>query len=189
MDYSRWKRSHWLGLPVCWLWHGSRNRYPPCEASCESDLASVSFSQGLLQGLISPLSFLVAFYFLHFPHPAFSPRPPSLPLSCLLWSWACLLSGTSTVKSPSILNSFLIPLHLLPVYRPAVEINATASQDLSHLTWHLIQSWVIYVEEIQMNSLSLFLPPSVLLFVPLFALEVKPSPVEVCLCKPPWYTM
>lgn len=45
----------------------------PSEAFCESAPASVSLSQGLLQGLVSPLSILVTFYSLHFLHAAFPP--------------------------------------------------------------------------------------------------------------------
>lgn len=93
------KRRRWLHggdcLPAL-TW--GQNSLLPGEASCESDLASVSFSQGLLQGLVSPLSFLVAFYFLHSLHSF----PPSLP-PCISCSAHCL-----AVKSPSVFNSFLI---------------------------------------------------------------------------------
>lgn len=82
------KRRRWLHggdcLPAL-TW--GQNSLLPGEASCESDLASVSFSQGLLQGLVSPLSFLVAFYFLHSLH-SFPPLPPSL------YFLLCSLSGS-----------------------------------------------------------------------------------------------
>lgn len=84
--------------------HGSRNgRYP-----VKLPVSQISPQRAFLRGccrasyllclfLSLPISFI-------FPHSSFLPH--HLPRSCLLW--CCLLSGTSAVKSPSVLNSFLI---------------------------------------------------------------------------------
>lgn len=63
----------------------------------------------------------------------------SLPPPCLLLCWGCLLSQTRGVKSSSILT----PPPLSSIYCMGVKINNTPFSDLTHLIWHLIQSWVI----------------------------------------------
>lgn len=139
----------------CWLWHGSRNRCSPVKHPVSQTLSQWAFLRGCCRALYLLCHFLsLSISFIFFTLNPLNPYP--LPC-CLLWYWGCLLSGTSAVKSPFVLNSYLVPPP--SIYRLAVEINNMPLEDLSHLIWHLIQSWVIYVEEIQMNSFSLFLAP------------------------------
>lgn len=118
------------------VWYEGRNCYYPVEMS-QSFPHQVFFS-GVAAGPRIPSVFSC-----HFLFPSLSSLCvsllSSLPPPCLLLCWGCLLSQTRGVKSSSILT----PPPLSSIYCMGVKINNTPFSDLTHLIWHLIQSWVI----------------------------------------------
>lgn len=77
---------------------------------------------------MSPLSFLVIFYFRHFPHSAF--LPSSCPPCCLHWCGCCGCLLSWTWCSQISLCPKLLP-YFPSIFRLAVEINSTAPPDLT----------------------------------------------------------